>query len=60
MPTIDTRHAERNYLFMLLMAKYTGEIDTQIAHLQAQMEPEDVKLVKQEFEEWKKLKEGAE
>ena len=59
MPTIDTRHAERSNLFMLLMAKHTGDVDTQIAHAMASMEKDDIEAVKKHFEEWKKQKEGG-
>ena len=51
---IDTRHAERSNLFMLLMAKHTGDIDSQIAHAMSSMEKEDIEAVKHQFEEWKK------
>jgi len=54
MPTIDTRHAEKNYLFSLYEAQFTGDIKTQISRLEASMEKEDVEQVLQKFEEWKK------
>ena len=53
MPTIDTRHAERSSLFKFLMAKETGDIDSQIAHMMAVMEPEDIVAVTKQFENWK-------
>jgi len=59
MPTIDTRHSEMSKLFMLLLAKHTGDIDTQIAHTKASMEKEDVLAVLEQFEEWKKSRENG-
>ena len=56
MSTIDTRHAEKNTLFMLLMAKFTGDIDTYITHAESIMEKEDAEAVRQKFEEWKAQK----
>ena len=58
MPTIDTRHAERSHLFMLFMAKHTGDVDTQIAHAMASMEKDDIEAVTKQFEEWKKVQEA--
>jgi hypothetical protein len=54
MPAIDTRHTERDTLFMLLIAKHTGDIDREISRLRSKMEKEDVRAVTAEFEEWQK------
>ncbi|MCL1881727.1 MAG: hypothetical protein FWF76_06070 [Oscillospiraceae bacterium] len=52
----ETRHAEKSSLFKLLLAEYTGDIYTKIAHTKASMEKEDVEDVMNEFEKWKKSK----
>jgi hypothetical protein len=50
MATIDTRHTERKFLFMLLEAEKTGNLKVQIARQRAEMEKEDVDAVVREFE----------
>jgi len=54
---LETRHTEKSLLYALLQMKQ-GLVsqDYVIAQLVAQMEPEDVKLVKQSLNE---LKEGG-
>ena len=54
MAQTETRHAERGSLFKLLIAKETGDINSQIYAQRATMEKEDVDSVMAEFEEWKK------
>jgi hypothetical protein len=49
----ESRSKDKNFLFELFKIKSGGSITESIAQLQASMEPEDVKLVKQEFAEWK-------
>jgi hypothetical protein len=50
---IDTRHEERDELFNLFVAKHCPEIiGLQIANKMAIMEEDDIRIVKQRFEEW--------
>jgi hypothetical protein len=53
MAQIDTKHSEKRTLMALLMAKHTGDIDTQIALTRAAMDKEDISDVIAEFEKWK-------
>jgi len=53
MPTIDTRHAERNHLFSLYEAQITGDIEAQIDRLEAIMDQEDVDKVLEKVEKRK-------
>jgi len=53
MATIDTRHEERNVLFLTLVAQYNNDFDTLLSALMAKMEKEDVQTVKEMFEDWK-------
>ncbi|MCL1880869.1 MAG: hypothetical protein FWF76_01670 [Oscillospiraceae bacterium] len=55
MAQTETHHAEKSSLFKLLLAEYTGDIYTQIAHTKASMEKEDVEDVMNEFEKWKEV-----
>jgi hypothetical protein len=54
---LEIRHAERRNLFRILVArhqsKHPGDFKDLLAFAKSEMEPEDVKLVLQEFEEWK-------
>jgi len=50
MPTVDTRHAEKNHLFSLYEALLTGDIEAQTDRLEATMEKEDVQQVLQKVE----------
>jgi hypothetical protein len=56
MSQLDTRRNDRGYLFQLLQAQHEAQnksdFNKVIAWTKAQMEPEDVKLVLQEFSEW--------
>jgi len=55
MGVFETRHTERTILFQLLRAKdENNDIDSVIANLKATMEADDVKLVQQEYDQWKK------
>jgi len=57
MGVFETRHTERTILFQLFRAKdENNDIDSVIANLKATMEAEDVKLVQQEYDQWKKKK----
>jgi len=56
MAQIDTRHEERNMLFLTLVAQYNNDFNTLISTLMAKMEASDVEAVKQQFEEWKKTR----
>jgi len=50
--SLETRHTEKKLLFSLYQVKKNKlSLDHVIAHLTAQMEPEDVKLVKQTIHE---------
>jgi hypothetical protein len=53
----ETRRTDKGYLFQLLKAQFESTVPKDfkdvLAWTKAQMEPEDVKLVLQEFEEWK-------
>ncbi len=55
---LETRHLEKSYLLQILMAQHDGEtpkdFNRLLAWVRGRMEPEDVKVVLQEFEEWKK------
>ena len=53
---LETRRNDRIFFFDLLKAKDSGNLSELISKHKAGMEPEDVKLVLQEFEEWKKDK----
>jgi hypothetical protein len=55
---LETRRNDRIFLFNLLKAKSNDDWDEVISILEAGMEQDDVKIVMQKFEEWKKLKEG--
>jgi hypothetical protein len=54
----DTRRNDKSFLFQTLEAQHKSnnkaDFNTLISWTKAKMEPEDVKLVLQEFEEWKK------
>ncbi len=54
---METRHAEKRHLFRILVARHNSkspdDFKDLLAQSRAEMEPEDVKLVLQEFEEWK-------
>jgi hypothetical protein len=54
---LETRRNDKAYLFQILMTQYESKTPSDlkklVAWVKAQMEPEDVKLVQQEFEEWK-------
>jgi hypothetical protein len=54
---LETRHIEKSYLLQILVAQYDSKTPDDFKRLlmwvKAKMEPEDVKLVLQEFEEWK-------
>ncbi|MCL2637953.1 MAG: hypothetical protein FWD48_06220 [Oscillospiraceae bacterium] len=54
----DTRRNDKSVLFQALKAQYNAQTKKDfnefISWTKAKMEPEDVKLVLQEFEEWKK------
>jgi hypothetical protein len=56
----DTRRNDRGYLFQTLKSQFhsqnKSDFDDLIAWTKAQMEPEDVKLVLQEFSEWAEKK----
>jgi hypothetical protein len=52
---LETRRNDRGSLFQLYRVRDGKEpLSSAISSLQAKMEPEDVKLVKQEYEEWAK------
>jgi hypothetical protein len=54
MAQIDTRHAEKDTLFKLFVAKYDPKnLDLQIANTMATMEDDDVIAVERRFEDWK-------
>ena len=53
--SLETRHTEKNMLFMLLTAKTLVDIDKVIINLMATMEPEDVELVQKRVAEYKKM-----
>jgi hypothetical protein len=53
MPQTETRHAEKSTLFKLMVVKYNGDVEMQIAHQRATMEKEDISDVEREFEAWK-------
>jgi hypothetical protein len=52
----DTRRNDRSYLFEVLEAQHESQnksdFERLIARTKSRMEPEDVKLVLQEFSEW--------
>jgi len=54
----DTRRNDKSYLFEALEAQHESQnksdFDKLIARIKSRMEPEDVKLVMQEFSEWVK------
>ena len=54
---IELRHAEKDCFLQILMAQHRSSAPSEFKDLllwaKAKMEPEDVKLVMQEFEEWK-------
>ncbi len=54
---IEIRRNDRDYLFQMLVARERSQTPSDfkdlISQTKAKMEPEDVKLVLQEFEEWK-------
>ncbi len=55
---LETRRSDRSYLFQILRAQFQSKAPNDFKDLlswvKAKMEPEDVKLVLHEFEEWKK------
>jgi len=53
MAEFDIRFETKNTLFQLLVAEATGDYGTVTNNLIARMTPEDVKLVKEQFAEWK-------
>ncbi len=58
MPTeLELRHAERDCLLQVLVAQHESknpkDFNRLVMWARAKMEPEDVKLVMQEFEAWK-------
>jgi len=53
---MEMRHRERDLLFRLLKAKELGSYDDVISEIITQMEKEDVEVVKQQMNEWKKLR----
>ncbi len=54
---LEIRRNDKGYLFQVLMSQYEssapGDFKKLVAWTKALMEPKDVKLVLQEFEEWK-------
>jgi hypothetical protein len=54
---LEIRRNDRDYLFQMLIAQFESQMPSDfkklISQTKAKMEPEDVKLVLQEFEEWK-------
>ena len=54
---LETRRNDRMMFFQILKAQETGDLNSFIANLKAGMEQEDIKIVLQEFEEWKKNRE---
>ncbi|MDR1664093.1 MAG: hypothetical protein LBR83_04115 [Clostridiales bacterium] len=54
--SVETRHTEKNILFQLLKAADAGDLQEIIFNLCATMEPEDVELVKKQFEDYKRSK----
>jgi hypothetical protein len=50
---IETRHTEKTLLFQLFEARDTGNLERAIDTLIAAMEPEDVKLVEQQYNSYK-------
>ncbi len=54
---METRRNDKDCLLQILMAQHESsaprDFKRLLAWIKAQMEPEDVKLVLQEFEEWK-------
>jgi uncharacterized membrane protein len=54
---LETRRNDKGYLLQILMSQYESvtpnDFKRLLAWAKGQMEPEDVKLVLQEFEEWK-------
>jgi len=54
---LETRRIDKGYLFQILKAQHEGntpsDFKSLLAWTKSQMEPEDVKLVLQEFDEWK-------
>ncbi len=54
---LETRRSDKSYLLQILMSQHDSEVPKDfkrlLAWVKAKMEPEDVKLVLQEFEEWK-------
>ncbi|MDR1703158.1 MAG: hypothetical protein LBS19_00520 [Clostridiales bacterium] len=55
---IEIRRNDKDYLFQMLVAQHESSVPKDfnrlISQTKAKMEAEDVKLVLQEFEEWKK------
>ncbi|MCL2754337.1 MAG: hypothetical protein FWD35_01290 [Oscillospiraceae bacterium] len=59
MAQIDTRHTEKDLLMALLIAKhFPKDVDLLIAKARAKMERDDVKEVMEEFNSYKKAREG--
>jgi hypothetical protein len=54
---LETRRIDKGYLLQILEAQYDSKTPEDFKRLlmrtKSQMEPEDIKLVLQEFEEWK-------
>jgi hypothetical protein len=54
---IGLRHIEKAYLFQILVAQHRAKSPADfkdlIAYTKAKMEPEDVKLVQKDFDDWK-------
>ncbi len=54
---LEIRRSDKSYLLQILMAQHDSETPKDFKRLltwvKAKMEPEDVKLVLQEFDEWK-------
>jgi hypothetical protein len=59
---IEIRRNDRDYLFQILEAQYEStfpaDFEKLIARTKSKMEPEDVKLVLQGFDEWRRQKES--
>ncbi len=57
MPEMETRRNDKICLFQMLLVQSRSQVPREFAELiswqKAHMEPEDVKLVMQEFESWK-------
>jgi hypothetical protein len=54
---LETRRSDKSYLLQILVSQHESEVPKDFKKLlmwvKAKMEPEDVKLVLQEFEAWK-------